>query len=106
MTPTEELIQEAKRQGFDIYAPPDLTTYFYVSKGEKIGYCQWDTFTSGPVFSTVHKPNRHSGTGYRVETMAQTLANRPHWANTGDTVNKYKSTADFLAKHWQKLIRY
>jgi hypothetical protein len=106
MTPTEELIQEAKRQGFDIYAPPDLTTYFYVSKDEKIGYCQWDTFTSGPVFSTVHKPNLHSGTGYRVGTITETLLNRPHWANTGDTVNKYKSTADFLAKHWQKLTRY
>lgn len=104
MTPTEKLIQKAKRQGFTVYAPETLTTYFYISKNDKIGYCQHGR-TTGPTFSTVHKPCKHAGTGYKVDTMAEAIAHRPHWASN-EQISKYKSTADFLANHWQKLTQH
>lgn len=105
MTPTQEMIEQAKREGFTVYAPETLTNYFYISKAEKIGYCQCNR-TTGPSFSTVHKPNRTTGTGYKADSMAEAIAHRPSWANNDAPVNKYKSTADFLASHWQPLKQY
>ena len=105
MTPTEELMQEAKRQGFTVYAPENLTTYFYITKGGQIGYCQHDRIT-GPKFSTVHKPCKHAGTGYEAANMNEAISHRPCWASSDEPVTKYKNTADFLASHWQPLKQY
>jgi len=105
MTPTEELIRQAKREGFTVYAPEKLTTYFYIVKGDRIGYCQHDRI-GGPMFSTVHRANKYNGTGYQVESMEQTLIHRPRWAPPSESVTKYKNAADFLASHWQPLKQY
>lgn len=105
MTPTEELIQQAKREGFTVYAPEKLTTYFYIVKDEKIGYCQHDRI-SGPKYSTVHKACKHAGTGYEAKNMAEAISHRPTWANDDAPVTKYKNAADFLASHWQPLKQY
>jgi hypothetical protein len=101
----QELIQEAKRQGFAIYAPEALSTYFYFTDGERIGYAQADRL-KGPSFSTVHKPCKHAGTGYKADTMAEALSHRPSWAMNDAPVIKYRDPAEFIAKHWQPLKQY
>jgi hypothetical protein len=98
----QELIQEAKRQGFTVYAPETLSTYFYFTNGERIGYAQADR-TKGPSFSTVHKPCRHAGTGYKAGSFAEALSHRPSWAMNDAPVIKYRDPAEFIAKHWQPL---
>jgi hypothetical protein len=101
----QELIQEAKRQGFTIYAPETLSTYFWFTDGERIGYAQTNQLT-GPSFSTVHKPCKHAGTGYRADTMAEALTHRPQWVTRNEPVIKYRNPAEFIAKHWQPLKQY
>ena len=101
----QELIQEAKRQGFTVYAPETLSTYFYFTDGERIGYAQTNQLT-GPSFSTVHKPCQHAGTGYKTESMSRALERRPSWAVNDMPVIKYRDPAEFIAKHWQPLKQY
>lgn len=103
MSTIHQLIEKAKEQGFEVYAPKDLSSYFYFSKDDKIGYCQFNEYR-GASFSTVHKANSTSGTGYKVDSFEQALINRPHWASSGDPVVKYSSLEEFLRKHWQPLI--
>jgi hypothetical protein len=98
----QELIQEAKRQGFTTYTPEALSTYFYFTDGERIGYAQADRL-KGPSFFTVHKPCKHAGTGYKADTMAEALSHRPSWAMNDAPVIKYRDPAEFIAKHWQPL---
>lgn len=105
MTTIQNLITEAKEQGFTVYAPKELGTYFYFSKDDRIGYCQLDRLT-GVSFSTVHKANRTSGTGYKADSFDQALQNRSNWASSGDPVVKYASLDEFIKKHWQPLVAY
>ena len=98
----QELIQEAKSQGFTVYAPETLTTYFWFTDGDRIGYAQTDRI-NGPSFSTVHKPCKHAGTGYKTESMSRSLEQRPSWAVNDAPVSKYRNPAEFIAKHWQPL---
>jgi hypothetical protein len=101
----QELIQEAKRQGFTIYAPEALSTYFWFTDGDRIGYAQAGRL-EGPSFSTVHKPCKHAGTGYKAESMSRALEHRPSWAVNDEPVIKYRDPAEFIAKHWQPLKQY
>lgn len=105
MTPIDDLIQQAKREGYAVYAPEKLTSYFYIVSGDAIGYCQYNNF-KGASFSTVHLPCSHAGTGYAAESMAGALMHRPSWASNDAPVIKYKNAADFLARHWQPLKQY
>ena len=105
MTEIKNLIDEAKAQGFTVYAPEKLTTYFYFTDGQRIGYAQSNR--SGPSFSTVHKPNRTTGTGFAAEDFTEALSFAPPWA-TGrdrDTVTKYKDWQEFSRAHWQPLTQ-
>lgn len=101
-----ELINTAKSNGFEVYAPENITSYFYLVKDNKIGYCENNNLI-GPKYSTVHKPNISSGTGFKVDNMQDTLIHSPFWAGgLSHSVIKYKSVDDFINKHWQKLIKY
>lgn len=101
-----DLISQAKANGFDVYAPENITSYFYITKDNKIGYCENNNLI-GPKYSTVHKPNKSSGTGFKVDNMQDTLMHSPYWAGgLSETVIKYKSKEEFINKHWCKLIKY
>ncbi len=78
-------------------------TYCFFTDGEHIGYAQWSTSRSS--VSTVHKPNKSTGTGFTVadeitrETLLaamQTIA--PHWVSAADraSVRKYRDIDDYL----------
>jgi hypothetical protein len=105
MKPLEEMIKAAKLSGFTVLIPENPTTYFWITDGQKIGYCQADDF-KGPIFSTVHKPCTHAGTGYSAKDMNEALSHRPQWVTNDKQITKYKSAEEFIAKHWQTLRQY
>lgn len=99
------------RNGLAVYYPENASTYFWVSDGENIGYVQIET--SGFSFSTVHRPNRQSGTGFQVEkhvypaTLQHVLNTfkTPNWARNMQCT-KYQNWDQFQSKHWQNLIQH
>jgi len=105
MDELKRMIDDAKAQGLQVIGPEELTTYFWITDGQRLGYCQADRLR-GPTFSTVHKPCKHAGTGYKAATMDEALIYRPQWAINDAPVTKYKDPAEFIAKHWQPLIQY
>jgi hypothetical protein len=106
MDELKRMIKAAKAQGLQVIAPEELTTYFWITDGQRIGYAQADRLR-GPTFSTVHKANKYTGTGYAARDMAEALQHKPSWAaNGGSTVHKWSGPAEFIAKHWQPLKQY
>ena len=99
------------RGGLSVYYPENATTYFWFSDGINIGYVQIES--SGFSFSTVHHPNKQSGTGFQVEkyvypaTLQHALNafKAPGWAYSMQCT-KYNSWDQFQAKHWQTLIQH
>lgn len=67
MKTMDEFIQELKENGFTVFTSDkkDNPTYLHFSKDNKIGYMQEERF-GGFSFSTVHKPCREYGTGFRI----------------------------------------
>ena len=101
----QEFIKMLKKAGFQVLIPKESKTYCVFGKDNKIGYCQIGG--SGLFeFSTVHKPNSKTGTGYRIHSDITTPTTKhaedafafvPHWANRKDmeTIVKYKSLDDY-----------
>ena len=103
MTTIQDLIKQAKDQGFAVYAPKKVSSYFYFSKSDKVGYCQLQA--AGDVqFSTVHKANYSTGTGYEAESFDEALNYVPAWVKVSGTVIKYASLKEFLQSHWTPLV--
>ena len=104
--PVYEFIEDAKQLGFAVYAPKEITSYFYFSKNDKIGYAQINRITEIS-FSTVHKANITSGTGFAAGSFSEALEFCPYYFREYyNSVIKYKSLDDFLNNHWQKLVQY
>ena len=103
----QELITEAKGHGFTVYGPENLTTYFYFTDGEKIGYCQADPLC-GPKFCTVNKPCQQVGTGFAAKSFDEALSFAPPWAYSYDRAQivKYKNWQEFARQNWQPLTQY
>lgn len=101
----QELINEAKTQGFAVYAPEKLTTYFWFTNGKDIGYCQYPRM-QGLSFATVHKPCLENGTGFRVDSFKEAFCFAPHWARSTAGIVKFNSWDEFSRKHWQQLNKY
>lgn len=92
--------------GFKVYcnADKDLKTYIFIEKeGLGIGYIQ-NNYFSGLSFSTIHKANIKSGTGYQVETeiinptielALKTFDYRPSWTNDKHKIIKYNSFKEY-----------
>ena len=96
-------IQIMQEMGLRVFTRGDENpTYCYFTDGKYIGYAQWGDVCS---VSTVHKPNKSTGTGFIVAceitqetllTAMQTIA--PHWVSAADraSVRKYIDIDDFL----------
>lgn len=106
-----EYIALIKSCGYRVFAPVgDTASYVYYTDGRRIGYAQWSGLVNS--VSTVHIPNKQTGTGFRVaeeitpETLAEGFALAPHWAYGRDvaTVKKFKDWAAFAKAYWQPLI--
>ena len=105
MIEVKEMLDAAKAAGYTVIAPEELSTYFWITDGTHIGYAQADRLR-GPTFSTVHKANKHTGTGYHADSMEESLAYKPRWVTDGVAVPKWSGPNEFIAKHWQPLKQY
>lgn len=78
-------------------------TYCTFAKGDKLGYCQVNSFGIGLDFTTVHKPSRSNGTGFSSHKEVVS----PDLVHASDTVNgysergkveKYESVDEYLRR--------
>jgi len=102
-------VNMAIKAGFKVYQQ-DATkdTWFYYTDGKNIGYCQFPDRDS-PMLSTVHMPNRSTGTGYQMldrweditpsKMHAAMLCHSPAWASSADraSVKKWRDWDHFHA---------
>jgi len=106
---TNELIGRINKFGFRVYMRkhPDTHMLFTDAGGNQIGYLQTDRL-GGINMSTVHKPNRFTGTGFSLfrnveaEYISRGDLNScfllyPHWASSGDrdSVKKYRDIEEY-----------
>ena len=100
-----------KENGFNVYTScKDPVTYFHFEdKNGAIGYCQDDSGFGGFSFSSVHKPNITTGTGFGISNRIdyptitharEALVMYPSWASSLDvkSVKKYKNMAEYLER--------
>lgn len=101
------LIDALKSKGFQVFGPEKLTTYVWFTDGVRIGYAQCDRF-EGVKYSTVHKANKQTGTGFKAQDIKASMENYPHWASRSDvkSVVKYRDFGEFKSKHWCPLVQY
>lgn len=107
-----EIVATIAAIGFDVYqtSDPYWRTYLYFTDGQRIGYLQRGDF-GGLTLSTVHVPNKTTGTGFCVTddrdppltlTLAElerAFALAPNWASGRqhrETVRKWPNMAAFL----------
>lgn len=115
-----QAIGEVKNFGFNVYVlkkdasnKEKLTYCFIEDENGNVGYMQEGDF-GGVRFSTVHRPNRITGTGFGLQNWDEAIYNvtkedviksfmfAPDWANMQErqSVKKYKNFAEY-----QKLDR-
>lgn len=120
-TELQKLIDLLSRHGFKIYAPIERretakTTYLFFVKDNKIGYVQ-DNRYGGLSFSTRHKLNSRTGTGFQVgdgltkgllAAAEECFAIAPQWAGSKDrqSVVKYDSWEDYISDPVNNIIKY
>jgi len=103
----QEMIDAIKAKGLAVYGPKELTTYVWFTDGTHIGYCQCSQY-SRTTYTTVHMPNRISGTGFEADSVEEALSFAPSWVHTSDrnSVIKYLDFEHFRSRHWQPLVQY
>lgn len=100
--------EQIKACGFRVFTRNGGATYAYFTDGKRFGYIQQER-SGGYCCSTVHIPNRITGTGYRLdgfsaitrENLLPALAFAPHWASGRDvgSIKKHATLASFLKEH-------
>jgi hypothetical protein len=108
---TARLLLQIINEGYDVYMSNDKQwqSYCYYTDGKNIAYLQCGNF-GGFSISTVHKPNKNSGTGFRMpeidsyyptnKDLKSAFCIAPNWANNTDrqSVVKYKDFKEFTEK--------
>ena len=103
-------INQLNAYGLDVYVKPPVrhslpATYGYYTDGKRIAYFQIGHW-GGVEISTVHIPNRQTGTGFRMvdatdrpteSQVGSGFAHSPHWAGLSDreSVQKFRDFEDF-----------
>jgi len=108
MTPAvKEMIDMFKSKGLTVYGPKELTTYVWFTDGTRIGYAQCSRY-DGVTYSTVHMPNRETGTGFSAKDVEEALSFAPSWVYPPQarSVIKYRDFEHFRSRHWQPLVQY
>ena len=103
----QAVIDQLKERGFKVYGPSPLTTYAWFTPDDvRIGYVQHNR--EGTSYTTVHRPSRQVGTGFKAESAEQALEFAPTWAHARDraAVVKYKDMETLIKLYWQPLVQY
>lgn len=105
MPQVREYAELLLKNGFDIaiYEKPNCR-WITFGKDGNLGYCQYDK-VFGWSFSTVHKPCKEYGTGFRVTENiwnptikdAEIVFQRPSWANRS-IVKRYDNLEEYVNK--------
>ena len=116
MTIARETIDAIKACGFDVYLPQTpRPTWLYFSDGNRIGYLQKGDFFGCFKLSTVHIPNKQTGTGFHAgeidridkQSLLAAFAYAPQWAIRRDreSVRKWPDIDQFFAKQFCKYVK-
>lgn len=103
----QSVIDKVAAAGFDVWMRKPGDTWLLFTDGKNIGYLQ-DDRPAGYCISTVHMPNRSTGTGFQIERhvsdfskkmLARAFAHCPDWArgNAG-SVKKYRDIEDYRSR--------
>lgn len=101
-----DFAKELIANGFRVFYTPSASTYLFAVIDGNIGYVQ-EAEGGGYKYSTVHKPNSETGTGFRftegeldIDTMRKCCkAHAPNWWR-GSMASVKKWTLDkFIAAH-------
>ena len=112
----KDYVKELLKNDFKVYrtADKDQISYVFFEKDGNIGYVQegnWGCLD----FSTVHKPNRNTGTGYRIneeevckptiKDAESTFISKPHWARDRlEDIQKYRNFDEY--KNRETVLKY
>jgi len=102
-----ETIAKVQSFGFSVYMRKPTDSYLFFTDGKNIGYLQDGDFGGGFSFSTVHKPNTTTGTGYQIgrnvddfteADLKSCFVTAPEWAWPRDrpSVVKYRDIGEFI----------
>lgn len=106
---------ELKTLGYTIIAPEKPSTFMFFFKDGRMGYVQKSMLGGGYDFSTTHKPNSKSGTGYSVSRNAElnrleaakTLQGLiPSFAYDAVNVKRYESPEEFVGFSTNQILKY
>ena len=117
----KKYVEKLKANGFNVYYShysslrEEPISYVHFTKDGKIGYLQvegWRGFS----FTSVHKPNRETGTGYQIHTEIfkptidhayDAFVKYPNWATSKEieSVIKYANFSEFKKRSSAKLIK-
>ncbi len=105
--PLRAAIEAVAAAGFAVYMRAVTDTYLFFTDGTKIGYLQVG-LGGGYSLSTVHIPNKSTGTGFGVadpnvldrEALEKALIHTPHWVgrDAANTVRKYRDMEDMRSR--------
>lgn len=114
----KEFIKKLLKNDFKVYrnAGREKVTYVFIEKNNNIGYIQ-DDYYGCLNFSTVHKPNRNTGTGFRInkdgickptiKDAESTFVLQPSWAKSRHAdIEKYKSFDDYRKYPINAILKY
>lgn len=118
----KKALQELMKNGFTLIIPEPTktfrkTNYAYFSDGDKIAYLQQETKYREISISSIHKPSKEVGTGFRLsdeyslEIAKQALVTvYPIWVtNSRNHVIKYENLKEFIesrTQSWHQLNIY
>lgn len=95
----QKIIDAVAGAGFDVWMRDPKDSWLLFTDGKNIGYLQADRL-AGYILTTVHMPNKSTGTGFQIErhvssfdkeTLSRAFIHAPDWAR-GDraSVIKYR----------------
>lgn len=103
----QDAVDFMKAAGFHVYMRDRADSYALFADENGIGYVQFDPM-EGYSVSTVHVPNRESGTGYQIARHVSTLTDRileeavrtvvPHWHRGDSPPLKYAGIEDYRSR--------
>jgi hypothetical protein len=119
----QDIIKKVQSLGFTVYVPKDaISTYFYYTDGTNVAYLQINNLTKSIHISTVHHPNKESGTGYEIygndemlsleELTAKHLKHgfitKPDWALLNDGIPQKYTLETWKTNSWsgKNTIKY
>jgi len=80
-------------------------------QGSKIGTCS--TYFGGVNFSSVHKPNKEVGTGFRLsgefaepELLDICFRTKPDWYVKDSNIVKYESWEEYVSSPINRILKY